>query len=317
MRKNSYIDESEKAIGRTKAQVLRTIKNEHDIAGKRCSQIEASTITDFAKALTCAPQTRGNYISHLASVFTVARPMWKYPLDSKAMEDAQVVLRKMGIISKSKERERRPTLKELDRLMLHFQEIKQRRPRSAPMCRLIAFAIFSTRRQEEISRIAWADLDEEHSRVMVRDMKNPGEKIGNDVWCDLPAPALQIIKATPRTGPEIFPYTPDAMSAAFTRACAFLEIKDLHLHDLRHEGVSWLFETGYNIPHAAAVSGHRSWTSLKRYTQLRQRGDKYSGWKWLDPSGPILDNGGLLPNDQDGGNDRDHDGEADHGIGDH
>jgi hypothetical protein len=27
------------------------------------------------------------------------------------------------------------------------------------------------------------DLDAEGSRVLVRDMKNPGEKIGNDVWC--------------------------------------------------------------------------------------------------------------------------------------
>lgn len=148
--------------------------------------------------------------------------------------------------------------------------------------RLIAFAIFSTRRQEEITRIAWADLDEAHSRIMVRDMKHPGQKAGNDTWCDLPEPAMRIIQKTPRSGDLIFPYSTDAISAAFTRACAFLEIEDLHFHDLRHEGISWLFETGHNIPHAAAVSGHRSWTSLKRYTQLRQRGYKYAGWKWLE-----------------------------------
>lgn len=284
-----YIDESEKEIGRTKAQVLRTIKT-YDIAGKRCSQIESDTIADFAKQLDVEPQTRGNYLSHLASIFAIARPMWKYPLDYAAMKDAQTVLRKLGIISKSKERDRRPTLDELDRLMTYFQDRQRRRPKSAPMCRLIAFALFSTRRQEEITLLAWADLDEEHSRILVRDMKHPGQKEGNDTWCDLPEPAMRIIKATPRTGPLIFPYSTDAIGAAFTRACAFLGItKDempdeqrLHFHDLRHEGVSWLFETGLNIPHAAAVSGHRSWTSLKRYTQLRQRGDKYAGWKWLD-----------------------------------
>lgn len=55
----------------------------------------------------------------------------------------------------------------------------------------------------------------------------------------------------------------------------------LRRRDLRHEGVSRLFEMGMNIPHAAAVSGHRSWTSLKRYTHLRDHGDKYAGWKWL------------------------------------
>ena len=140
---------------------------------------------------------------------------------------------------------------------------------------------FSTRRQEEITRISWIDLDTEGSRVLVRDMKNPGEKIGNDTWCDLPQEALQIILSMPRTSDEIFPYSTDAIGAAFTRAGQFLEIDDLHFHDLRHDGVSRLFEIGLNIPRVASVSGHRSWTSLKRYTHLRQTGDKYAGWKWL------------------------------------
>ena len=110
---------------------------------------------------------------------------------------------------------------------------------------------------------------------------NPGEKIGNDVWCDLPEEALSIIKAMPKVADQIFPYTTDAVGAAFTRACQLLDIKDLHFHDLRHDGVSRLFELGFNIPHVAAVSGHRSWISLKRYTHLRQTGDKYKDWKWL------------------------------------
>jgi len=55
---------------------------------------------------------------------------------------------------------------------------------------------------------------------------------------------------------------------------------------LRHDGVSRLFELGWNIPHVAAVSGHRSWSSLKRYTHLRQAGDKYAGWPWLDRIAP-------------------------------
>jgi hypothetical protein len=39
---------------------------------------------------------------------------------------------------------------------------------------------------------------------------------------------------------------------------------------------------GWNIPKVSAVSGHRPWQSLKRYTHLRQTGDKYEGWKWLE-----------------------------------
>ena len=30
---------------------------------------------------------------------------------------------------------------------------------------------------------------------------------------------------------------------------------------------------------SSIVSGHRSWSSLKRYTHIRQTGDKYAGWR--------------------------------------
>jgi integrase len=277
-----YTDESIKTIGRTKAQVLRAIKN-YDLANKRCSEITSTDVVAFANELivNVAPSTVGNYLSHLAAVFAVARPAWAYPLDQTAMKDAFVVAKRLGIASKSRERDRRPTLEELDQIMEYFGERLKRRPSSIPMQKVIGFAIFSTRRLEEITRISWKDLDAEGSRVLVRDMKNPGEKIGNDVWCDLPPEALEIIRSMPKRHEEIFPHCGDTVGTNFTRACQFLGIIDLHLHDLRHDGISRLFEFGRNIPQVAAVSGHRSWSSLKRYTHLRQTGDKYAGWKWF------------------------------------
>jgi integrase len=86
------------------------------------------------------------------------------------------------------------------------------------------------------------------STVWVRDMKDPEKKKGNDILCDLPPEAIAIIESMPRVAPEIFPFSTDAISAAFTRACQFLEIDDLHFHDLRHEGISRLFEMGKTIP---------------------------------------------------------------------
>ncbi|AFL52715.1 integrase [Sinorhizobium fredii] len=283
-----YVKESKKEIGRTKAQVLEKVKEEFNIAKMSCNDIGSAEIVEFATELSKGrkPQTVGNYISHLASIFAIARPAWKIDLDYSAMEDAQVVLKRLGLVAKSAQRDRRPTLEELDRLMEHYSDRETRYPSLIPMRRLIAFAIFSTRRQEEISRIAWSDYEEDNKRVLVRDMKNPGEKIGNDVWCDLPPEAMRIIGAMPRGAPEIFPHDGRSVSASFTRACNLLEIEDLHFHDLRHEGVSRLFELGWNIPHVATVSGHRSWNSLKRYSHIKQRGDKYEGWKWLDIIAP-------------------------------
>jgi hypothetical protein len=52
------------------------------------------------------------------------------------------------------------------------------------MQKIVAFALFSTRRQEEITLLRWDDLDGD--RILVRDMKHPGDKIGNNVHCELP-----------------------------------------------------------------------------------------------------------------------------------
>jgi integrase len=276
-----YIDESKRAIGRTKTQVLRAIKA-HDIAEMKGSAITSADIVSFAQALKVAPQTVSNYLSHLAAIFAIARPAWGYPLDQQAMKDAFAVAKKLGLTAKGRQRERRPTIEELDQIMEHFGVVSGRRPGSLPMQRIIPFAIFSTRRQEEIVRIRWTDY--EGSRVLVRDMKHPGDKLGNDVWCDLPPEASAIVESMPRRDERIFPYSTDAISAAFTRACHVLGIDDLHFHDLRHEGVSRLFEMGRTIPQAAAVSGHRSWQSLKRYSHLREAGDRFDGWKWSRPA---------------------------------
>lgn len=274
-----YIAESVRDLGRTKRQVLRTIKAA-PIGQMRCSEIGSADILTFARSLKAKPQTASNYLSHLGAVFAIARPAWGYPLDQQAMKDSFVVSKRLGVTGRSFQRDRRPTLEELDRLMTHFGEVSRRRPKSLYMQQVIAFAIYSTRRQEEICRITWADF--EPGRVMVRDMKNPGEKIGNDVWCDLPPEAEAVIRAMPRETERIFPYSTDAVCASFIRACKFLGIENLHFHDLRHHGVSRLFEMGWSIPHVAAVSGHRSWTSLKRYTHLREKGDCMAGWPWLE-----------------------------------
>jgi len=277
-----YTEESVKDIGRTKTQVLRAIKR-YDIANQQCSTITSADIIAFANQLVSkvTPQTVANYLSHLAAVFSIARPAWGYQLDQNAMKDAFVVAKRLGITTRSRARDRRPTMDELDKLMTHFGERLKRRPSSVPMQKITAFAIFSTRRLEEITRIYWIDLDARGSKVLIRDMKNPGEKIGNDVWCDLPPEALQIIVSMPKASDEIFPYSTDAIGAGFTRACQFLGIMNLHFHDLRHDGVSRLFETGLTIPQVGSVSGHRAWSSLKRYTHLRQTGGKYADWKWL------------------------------------
>ncbi|MDR7334508.1 site-specific integrase [Roseateles asaccharophilus] len=275
-----YNTEKLKEHGKTKTQVLKTIQ-ESRLGGLRGSQIGSKELVEWVRdELDATPQTRGNYVAHLSSVFVVTRPAWGYPLDPQAMSDAKIVMKKLGLISRSKERNRRPTLAELDKIMAHYEAMQKRGRAIVPMNHIILFAIFSTRRQEEITRIAGADLDADHKEVIVRDMKNPGEKIGNDVRTTLTPEALRLIQLQPETKGSIWPYNAESISTSFRKACDFLGIEDLHFHDLRHDGISRLFELGWNIPQVAQVSGHKSWSSLKRYTHIRQSGDKYAGWSW-------------------------------------
>lgn len=174
-----------------------------------------------------------------------------------AMPDARRVLRKMGAVSRSAERDRRPTMEELKRIIDFFVQKREARQQEIDMVRVIAFALFSTRRQEEITRIRWDAMDEKRQSVLITDMRNPGQKHGNDVWCHVPDEAWRVMMSMPRVAEEVFPYNGKSISAAFTRACSFLEIEDLHFHDLRHDGISRLFEMGWDIPRVASVSGHR------------------------------------------------------------
>ena len=97
------------------------------------------------------PQTIGNYLSHLAPVFAIARPRWKYPLDKQQLEDAVTVFKTLGTIKKANQRNRRPSLEELDRLLEHFGGGQDR---LLPNAKDHGLRNFSTSKQEEITLLA-------------------------------------------------------------------------------------------------------------------------------------------------------------------
>lgn len=276
--------EAVKKVGRTKKATLLQIAAD-ELGKLRASTIGSVELVAHVKRRVerdgVKLQTANNDIAILGAVFSVAQAAWGYPLRYEEMRNTHAVMDKLGLKKRPEERTRRPSVAEMDTIMRHFIDASRRRLWMVPMAKLVAFAAFSTRRQEEILRIRWADLDEQRQRVLVRDMKHPRVKAGNDVWCNLPPEAMAIILSMPRIDDRIFPFTTDAVSANFTRAMDWLEIEDLTFHDLRHDGVSRLFEMGDGIPQVAAVSGHRDWNSLRRYTHLAGTGDKYAGAWWL------------------------------------
>ncbi len=221
------------------------------------------------------PATVNNDFVWLSNAFRAVRIARDVPLDQSVVDDAAFLCRKEGLIGKGRERSRRPTLDELDKLLRYFYA---QRKAEIPMIDVVLFAIFSGRRQDEICRIKWEDLDEGKRKVLVRDMKHPRKKI--DTWCFIPDRGWDILCAQPRDAECIFPYQGRSVSSAFTRACKMLGIVDLRFHDLRHECASHLFELGWDIPRVASVTGHRAWQTLQRYTHLHESGvvDRYDAW---------------------------------------
>jgi site-specific recombinase XerD len=61
----------------------------------------------------------------------------------------------------------------------------------------------------------------------------------------------------------------EALKSQWQRLMKKLNIIDLRFNDMRHEGISRLFEKGWQIPEVAMISGHKDWKMLKRYTNLR------------------------------------------------
>lgn len=114
----------------------------------------------------------------------------------------------------------------------------------------------------------WEDYD--GKIITLRDTKHPRAPRTERV--PVPRPAREIIDALPRIDARILPYRPESVSASFERAVARLEIEDLRFHDLRHDGISLLFEQGLDIPEVSLISGHLSWNMLRRYTHLRPEG---------------------------------------------
>ena len=203
-----YIAESNNAVLGTKAQVLKTIKNS-DLGDIKCSDMTSHTLVSFARELTARmssrkPAATTSRISPISSRLRDRRGA--IPSPAKNSMTRLPSSRSSDSYERELERSRRPTLDELDRLMEHFGRIHDHRPSSVPMQKIVAFALFSTRRQEEITLLRWDDLDGD--RILVRDMKHPGDKIGNNVYCELPPEALAIAKSMPPAETGYFPFRP-------------------------------------------------------------------------------------------------------------
>ncbi|MBD3898197.1 site-specific integrase [Halomonas sp. ML-15] len=277
-----YLHEFAQNAGRSKRATIEQLKR-FPIARVQITELTSQQIVEHGLMRSNSgikPATINQDIVWLGIILKTAVAAWKMPVNLSEFEAAKLLLRSKGLIGKSKSRNRRPTQAEIERLRAYFQRSQRIRPSAIiPMEDIMDFAIVSSRRQEEITRLLWSDLDEQASTCWVRDAKHPRQKWGNHKRFKLTADAMVIIQRQPRAKGEdrIFPYNASSIGTRWRAATAASGIDDLRFHDLRHEATSRLFEAGYEIVEVQQFTLHESWDMLKRYTHLKPEALKLKG----------------------------------------
>lgn len=273
---------------REKSRPLADTSNEHYVlkaldrylGALDAGRMSPGDLVAFAEARRdedgAGPYTVNMDVSKLGTVMRLAGVHLKLTLPD-VVGQARPLLKHLGLIGGGGKRERRPGEDELVRLLEWLQA-----NRGQIYADVVRFAVGTAMRRGEIVRLTWDGLNREKRLALVVDRKDPRNKAGNDQWVPLLNGSWELVLAQPEVDgePRIFPIHEQTMSKYFKEACTALAIPDLHFHDLRHEGVSRLFEQGFDIPQVALVSGHKSWNNLKRYAQLRPE-DLHHG-----PGGP-------------------------------
>lgn len=263
-----------KPLLRGKALCLENLRR--DLGNERLIELTRERIIRFGKDRAregAGPVTVGIDIGYIKTLLVHAAAVHGVEVPTEQVSLARVALRRLGLVGKGTERDRRPTEEELHRIIVY----NDNNPRQGiPVGRLVKFAVATAMRQSEICGLRWSDIDFRASLAMVRNRKDPRRKSGNNQLVPLldatgydAVAILKEQKALNLGTDLVFPYNGKSLGTAFRRTCLELGIEDLHFHDLRHEGTSRLFEAGFDIPEVSLVTGHKDWKMLKRYLNLR------------------------------------------------
>jgi integrase len=210
------------------------------------------------------PVSAQRYVLNIVSALRAAEDLqWGVKVDWASYDAAMAAMKRQGKLTEGKPRDRRVSDEEIAAIKAQITDL------ILPLADIIDFALLTTMRVGEIARITWADLDQRRKMQMIRDRKDPKRKAGNDHEIPLLAGALDIIKRQPRTDARIFPWNAESIGKAFAFMAKLARIKGVHFHDLRHEGITRLFEQGFAIDEVALVSGHTQWDTLRRYTHIK------------------------------------------------
>ncbi len=229
----------------------------HDLAYRTMIGLSQQDIASFRdeRLQSVAPSTAVRELAILSHVLEVAIRDWGLPLAKNVVK----LVRRPVIRN---ERSRRLTGDEEQRLLdgCDTGQIPYLKT-------LLILAIETGMRRGEILGLRWSDISHNRRVITLTMTKNgsgrevPLSQLAFDALMDWKSRA-EVDQST------VFPMTAGALEQAWRRLLIRSGIKALRFHDLRHEGVSRLFERGLNMIEVSSISGHKELRMLKRYTHL-------------------------------------------------
>lgn len=262
-----------RTFGVTHLYAMRALQK-RPIARIAAARLTATDVIEHCRSRVLAgtlPQTVMQDVTYLRGPLKMAKVGLGINASAAPIIEAMPLLKQLGLVAKSKPRERRPTPEEISRLLAYFDG---QRKCKIPMSIIARFQIESGRRISETCRLLWSDLNEKDRTILVRDLKDPKRKkgSGNHAEAALLGDSFNIIMAQPRIPGEdrIFPYNSKSCSARYTVAKKKERIANLRLHDSRRECASRMIEEGFSVPEVMLVTLHKSAGVLTRtYMKLK------------------------------------------------
>ena len=167
----SDMKEVGKTMGRSKAFSLDLLKDR--LGNIRLPDLDREGLIAFGKKRAnegAGPVTLSIDLGYIRTVMAHGAAVHGLTFSPEPVDLARIALKRLGLVGKGTERDRRPTEAEIDALLQYFcANIRQ----IIPIDRIVRFAVATAMRQEEICRAQWMDVNTRNKTLLIRDRKDP------------------------------------------------------------------------------------------------------------------------------------------------
>ncbi len=248
-----------------------------DITASLMSKYKAARLQTISKRGTpLSPDTVRKELSLLRRIFNVAIDEWEICKENP-------VRKSLKSLPQGNKRVRYVLPEEAE--MLRFTVPEWLRP-------IVVLACQTGLRRGDLARLAIQQLDFTTGRIIIGKTKN-GDPIGIVMTSIVRRTLLDVIRARTVVSPYVFcdgkgnPYSTYKISMAFRRACKRAGVKDLRLHDLRHDFATLMLRKTKNLVDVQHALGHKDSRMTLRYAHLLPD-DLRSAYEAIDNEGTAV-----------------------------